>query len=92
VSKWLGRRSRVPKSLQIVVTRLGAATNVLGVLEAESIPQVKAVSIGEAPHDSSKVQVLVELWSWPHGDVVDRLVDALADALGDDLQSVTPNR
>jgi putative Mg2+ transporter-C (MgtC) family protein len=91
VSKWLGRRSRVPKSLQIVVTRLGAATSVLGVLEAASIPQVKAVSIGEAPHDSSKVQVLVELWSWPHGDVVDRLVDALGDALGDDLQSVTPN-
>jgi putative Mg2+ transporter-C (MgtC) family protein len=89
VSKWLGRHSRVPKSVQVVVHHFAAASRAVAVVETVRLSEVKAVRIGEAPHDDNMTQVVIELWTWPGDEAVDRLIETITDELGDEVESVS---
>lgn len=89
LSKWLGRRSRVPMSVQVIVDDLSAASRVVELVEGAGLPDVKAVRIGDDPDDDTRTQVLIELWSWPGDEAVGRLTGAITEQLGDDVASVS---
>ena len=89
VSKWIGRRARVPNSLVILLRERAASRAVLAVLEDPATPPLKSVSIGEAPDDASLTQVNAMFWSWPEDAALRMLRSQLADRLDDDLVSIS---
>lgn len=89
VSKWIGRRARVPNSLVILVRDRAASRTALAVLEDPTTPPVKSVSVGESPDDARITQVDATFWSWPEDDALRTIRSELADRLDDKLVSVS---
>lgn len=89
VSKWIGRRARVPNSMIILLRERAASRTVLAVLEESTTPPLKSVSVGEAPDDARVTQVDAIFWSWPEDDALRTLRSHLADRLEDDLIAIS---
>jgi putative Mg2+ transporter-C (MgtC) family protein len=89
VSKWIGRRARVPNSLIILLRDRATARVALEVLDDPTTPPLKSVSIGEAPDDARVTQVDATFWSWPEDEALRALRAQLAEQLEDDLLAVS---
>jgi putative Mg2+ transporter-C (MgtC) family protein len=88
LSKWLGKRARVPNSLVIVIRRSAETSAVLSILERPDAPATRSVVVGEAPEDPDAVQVTAAFWTWPDDAALRSLRSRIVDELGDALLSV----
>ncbi len=91
LSDLVERRANRPRTLIVVLERPGSSSRILAAIEDAVAPAIKLVQIGGG-HDDHHVELRVELWSPPEGDVVDALASRLDDEFRDDVRSVSIRR
>lgn len=91
LSDFIDRRASRPRTMIVILDRPGSGSKVLGVIEEAVAPAIKLVQLGGG-HDDRDVELRVEFWSSPEGEVVDALADRLTEDFHDEVRSVSIRR
>ncbi len=88
LSDWIGRRSRPPRSLVIVVRNSAVGAQVLGRVHDVVATSVRSMQLGEG-HTGDDTELAVRFWTRPDDQLIADLIERLDDEFGSDVRSVS---
>ncbi len=88
LSDWIARRSHPPRSLVIVVRNSAIGAAVLGRVHEIASTSVRSMQLGDG-HDDDSTELVVQFWTRPEDQLVERLIAELSDEFGNDVRSVS---